>query len=378
MNLSIQSLSFIFLLLIISTFSAFAQTEGNLNDFWKAGEGTRHRFSSYDTSGYNIDAVHIASGKTHTLCDLKNTSGIIQRIFTTIQTSDTFYLQKVKIKMTFDDEITVDNVPFGMFTGTGPWRVNDLVTPVLNVMRSRKLNQDQSGTGAGSFNIHFPMPFTKNVKIEVQNNTSDRIDFFYFIDYTELPLKDKPLLFHASYNIQSPTIASNEGKDLSTSGNYELSAQTTKPWNEVKHQSVAGNYELLKVNGYQGKYVGTILCVESHPDRKGKWYEGDDMFVIDDEPWPPRLHGTGTEDYFGMAWGFHRPYQAFDHGLSHFEKNITGHDRFFDGRYVTYRFHINDPILFNKSIHSSIEAGHGNECEQHYESVAIWYGRMNK
>jgi hypothetical protein len=138
---------------------------------------------------------------------------------------------------------------------------------------------------------------------------------------------------------------------------------------------VAGNYELLKVNGYQGKYVGTILCVESHPDRKGKWYEGDDMFVIDDEPWPPRLHGTGTEDYFGMAWGFHRPYQAFDHGLSHFEKNITDHDRFFDGRYVTYRFHINDPILFNKSIHSSIEAGHGNECEQHYESVAIWYGR---
>jgi hypothetical protein len=129
------------------------------------------------------------------------------------------------------------------------------------------------------------------------------------------------------------------------------------------------------VNGYQGKYVGTILCVESHPDRKGKWYEGDDMFVIDDEPWPPRLHGTGTEDYFGMAWGFHRPYQAFDHGLSHFEKNITDHDRFFDGRYVTYRFHINDPILFYKSIHASIEAGHANECEQHYESVAIWYGK---
>jgi hypothetical protein len=219
------------------------------------------------------------------------------------------------------------------------------------------------------------MPFTNNVKIEVQNNTSGVINFFYFIDYTELSFKDRPLLFHANYHIQSPTIASNDGKDLNTSGNYELSAQTTKPWNEVKHQSLEGNYELLKVNGYQGKYVGTILGVESHPDRKGKWYEGDDMFVIDKEPWPPRLHGTGTEDYFGMAWGFHRLYQTFDHGVAHFEKNITDHDRFFDGRYVTYRFHINDPILFKKSIHASIEAGHGNECEQHYESVAIWYGK---
>jgi hypothetical protein len=291
-------------------------------------------------------------------------------------TTDSLYLQKVRLKMTFDNETTVDNVPLGMFTGTGPWRVNDLVTPVLNVMRSRKLNQDKAGTGAGSFNIHFPMPFTRNCKIEVENNTSGNIDFFYYIDYTELPFKDKPLLFHASYYVQSPTVASGGSGALKTTEDPELT-DPSKIWNKVKNQSTSGNYELLKVNGYKGKYVGTILCVESHPDRKGKWYEGDDMFVIDDEPWPPRLHGTGTEDYFGMAWGFHRLYQAFDHGLSHFEKNITDHDRFFDGRYVVYRFHINDPILFEKSIHASIEAGHANECEQHYESVAIWYGEKN-
>jgi len=206
------------------------------------------------------------------------------------------------------------------------------------------------------------------------DTNSGNIDFFYFIDYTELPIKDKPLLFHASYNIQSPTVASGRSGTLKTTEDPELT-DPSKIWNKVTNQRTSGNYQLLQVNGYQGKYVGTILCVESHPDRKGKWYEGDDMFVIDDEPWPPRLHGTGTEDYFGMAWGFHRPYQAFDHGLSHFEKNITDHDRFFDGRYVTYRFHINDPILFYKSIHASIEAGHANECEQHYESVAIWYGK---
>jgi len=366
------------LLLFAWLFSALfltTQAQVELNSLWTPPIGKRCRISSCDTTGQNRDYVTIPSGMAKTLCDLKNISGVVQRIWFTIVSNDSLYLQKVKIRMTFDDEKTVDNLPVGMFTGAGPWRVNDLVTPVLNIMRSRKLNQDQTGTGSGSFNIHFPMPFTKNVKVEVQNNTSDRIDFFYYIDYTELPFKDKPLLFHANYHIQSPTKASNHGKNLNTSGNYELSDQTTKPWTEVKNQSAAGNYALLKVNGYQGKYVGTILCVESHPDHKGKWYEGDDMFVIDDEPWPPRLQGTGTEDYFGMAWGFHRQYQAFDHGVSHFEKNITDHDRFFDGRYVTYRFHLNDPILFYKSIHASIEAGHGNECEQHYESVAIWYGK---
>ena len=94
---------------------------------------------------------------------------------------------------------------------------------------------------------------------------------------------------------------------------------------------------------------------------------------IDDEPWPPGLHGTGAEDYFGMAWGVHRPYQAFDHGVSHYERNLTDHDRFYDGRFVLYRWHLTDPIPFERSLHASIEAGYGNECAQHYESAAFWY-----
>jgi len=260
---SVRSLFFVFVLLSVSAFSALAQTEGNLNDFWKPCEGKRQRSSSYDTSGFNIDAVQIASGKAHTLCNLKNTSGIIQRIWVTIQTSDTLYLQKVKIKMTFDDEITVDDVPLGMFTGTGPWRVNDLVSPALNVMRARKLNQDQAGIGSGSFNIHFPMPFTKNVKIEVQNNTSANVDLFYYIDYTELPIADKPLLFHANYHIQSPTIASNNGKDLNTSGNYELPDQTTKPWNEVKAGTISAlNEQILQASNFVDPQTASYLVAK--------------------------------------------------------------------------------------------------------------------
>ncbi len=74
----------------------------------------------------------------------------------------------------------------------------------------------------------------------------------------------------------------------------------------------------------------------------------------------------------------HHQISDLDPGVTHFEKNITDHDRFYDGRYVTYRFHINDPIIFYKSIDASIESGRRNECAQHYESVAIWYGQINE
>jgi DUF2961 family protein len=46
------------------------------------------------------------------------------------------------------------------------------------------------------------------------------------------------------------------------------------------------------------------------------WYgEGDDMFFIDGERWPPSLHGTGTEDYFNTSWSpnalFQHPYYGY-------------------------------------------------------------------
>ncbi len=330
-----------------------AQKSQDLDHFWQPPEGKRYRVSSYNREGYNGDNVILEAGGRRELCHFNGFSGIIQRIWFTIDSKDPEYLQKIKIRMTFDGERTVDDIPVGMFTGTGPWRVNDISTPLINVMRSRRLNKDQAGVGAGSFNIHFPMPYKREAKIELFNGSSSEIKLFFYIDYLEKSLQEEPLLFHATHNIRS----------------------LTEPVNTKKTVHTKANHPFLKVTGYEGRYAGTILCVESHPDREGKWYEGDDMFIIDDEPWPPRLHGTGTEDYFGMAWGFHRPYQAFDHGIAHYQKDLTDHDRFFDGRYVTYRFHINDPVLFYKSLDASIEAGHGNSCKQHYESVAFWYGK---
>lgn len=329
-----------------------AQGKANLDELWRPVEGTRRRASSWNQTGANGDHLTIGPGQKAEFLNVKDTSGCIRRIWMTVACKDPNYLRDIRFTMAFDGEVTVDAVPLGFLTGTGPWRVNDVMTPVLNVMRSRPGNRDRDGVGAGSFNIHWPMPFMKEARIEVFNGSGNTVTQFFHVDYIEHPHPARPLLFHASYNIKSPTTPA-EGK-------------TTL---NVDH-----NYAFLDVTGCRGQYVGTVLCVESHPDRAGKWYEGDDMFVIDDEPWPPRLHGTGAEDYFGMAWGVHRPYQAFDHGVTHYERDLTDHDRFFDGRFVLYRWHLTDPIAFERGLHASIEAGHANECAQHYESLVFWYG----
>ena len=63
--------------------------------------------------------------------------------------------------------------------------------------------------------------------------------------------------------------------------------------------------------------------------------------------------------------------------MTHYERDITDHDRFYDGRFCIYRWHLTDPIVFHHSLHASIEAGHANDCQQLYESVAFWYGKAN-
>ena len=78
-----------------------------------------------------------------------------------------------------------------------------------------------------------------------------------------------------------------------------------------------------------------------------------------------------------MAWGVHRKYQSWDHGVSHYDRNITDHDHFYDGRFTLFRWHLADPIPFRRSLYASVEAGHANDSEQRYESSAIWYERKN-
>ena len=89
------------------------------------------------------------------------------------------------------------------------------------------------------------------------------------------------------------------------------------------------------------------------------------MIFIDDDTWPPSLHGTGMEDYFGHAWGMqHNAYQ-FNGTIVH-EEDVPGFHH-------SYRFHMADPIRFEKRIKVTFEHGHGNHLSDDWSSTAYWY-----
>ncbi len=334
--------------------------------------GQRRRASSYDTSGGNRDYVVLAPGERRIVFQHKGSPGRISRIWMTFSTEVQDYLEKIRLTLHCDGVCTVGDAPLGMLTATGPWSVNDTASAMADVMRARLMNRDAEGAGFGSFNLHWPMPFDHECSLEFFNGCDAELMVFFYVDYfVDLPREGDMLWFHATHNRQIHTTPQAPAGHLhdpdQASGNSRAE--------ESRNLSRDGNHVFADIRDHRGFYAGTFLVVESHPDREGKWYEGDDMFFVDNDNWPPTLHGTGTEDYFGMAWGIHRPFQALDHGVTHYERNITDHDRYYDGRIGVYRWHLRDPIPFTRSLHASIEAGHANDCRQHYESVAFWYGR---
>src|SRR4051812_12608428 len=89
------------------------------------------------------------------------------------------------------------------------------------------------------------------------------------------------------------------------------------------------------------------------------------MIFVDDDAWPPSLHGTGTEDYFNHAWGMQKNAYPY-HGAIIHKSDVPGYS-------VNYRFHVADPVRFNERIKVSIEHGHGNHLSDDWASTAYWY-----
>ena len=94
------------------------------------------------------------------------------------------------------------------------------------------------------------------------------------------------------------------------------------------------------------------------------------MIFIDGEPWPPRLHGTGTEDYFNTAFCPKQEYSAPYHGITVYSGNEAWP---WGGKNSMYRFHVEDPIRFEKSIRVTIETGHDNALANDYSSTCLLY-----
>lgn len=300
-------------------------------------ESTSRRVSSYDRTGGNRDYLTIEPWETRVLADIEGT-GIIRHIWCTIASDDKYYLRNIVLRMYWDGEPNPSvESPIGDFFGVGHGVAKHFISLPLTMTCDR------------GFNSYFPMPFSRRARIEVENQSDKPVRaFYYHIDYEVLPGLDENMLrFHAKWRRENPT----EAKEY-------------PPGVEGKNLTGEDNYLILEAYG-RGKYVGCVISI--YGLKPGWWGEGDEMIFVDGEKWPPSIHGTGTEDYIGAAWGFKFEFYGPYHGLP-----LKGNPDW-TGASSMYRFHIEDPIYFRKSIRVTIEHGHANDRSDDWSSVAYWY-----
>jgi hypothetical protein len=302
------------------------------------------RISSYDRSGGNADSRQIAPGETLTLFDEAG-PGTITHIWITIASDEQFHLKKLVLRMYWDGEESPSvEAPIGDFFGLGNGEYFRYESAVLAVASDKALN---------SF---FPMPFQKHARIAVTNEGEEKVDAFYFnIDDQAhaKPLPQDTLYFHAQYRQAYPaagwTNQWHSNSDPLVDGKKNLTGE--------------GNYVWVEAKG-KGHFVGVTMSILQNQDNW--WGEGDDMFFIDGEE-KPSINGTGSEDYFLGAWGFGRPFSYATYGAPVVGAELAG------SRSSVYRFHLDSPIPFRKSLKATIEHGHANHRSDNYSSVAYWY-----
>ena len=163
--------------------------------------------------------------------------------------------------------------------------------------------------------------------------------------------------FHAQYHQCTPCQGWYHGNFY---GNDFSEARKDPRWHNISGE---GNYVFLDADR-DGQFVGVTLSV--FQNQWGGWNEGDEMIWLDGEK-DPRIHGTGGEDYFNAAWGFSKLYSFPLTGLTEF------HDWEPGSRFSHYRWHLEAPVRFHKSIRASIEDGHANLRSDNLFSVAYWY-----
>ena len=263
--------------------------------------------------GWKISpSINIAGNQTVTLADIDG-PGAIQHIWCTVHPK---LWRRLVFRAYWDGESNPSiEVPLGDFFCNG-WceRANVSSLPI-------------AVNPAGGFNSYWEMPFRKHARLTLENLAPDEIHGFYYqVDYCLTAVPETRAYLHAHWRRNNPL-----------------------PAMEV-HTLLDG------VRG-QGHYVGTYLAVGV--TNTGWRGEGEIKFYIDgDQDWPT-ICGTGTEDYFGGAWDWEQPKGQYMNYSTPFlgMHQLIQSDGLYNSqmRFGMYRWHIMDPIRFQKDLKVTIQ-----------------------
>jgi len=264
------------------------------------GQGGRE---NQGAKGHAFDRV--PAGTSLTLAAVRG-SGTIRRIWMTFSDRSPEMLRSLRIAMYWDDnEKPAVSVPVGDFFGIGLGKKVPFESAVFSDPEGR------------SFNCVIPMPFKKNARITLTNESDkDLIALFYDIDLLMEPHASSMLYFHAFWHRMNPT-------------------------------TLGQGFEILpKVSG-KGRFLGANIGVRTNNAYGNSWFgEGEIKIYLDEDSDFPTLVGTGTEDYIGTAYG----QGSFAHDFQ--GSPVANSEK---GEYAFYRYHIPDPIYFNQSIRVTLQ-----------------------
>jgi hypothetical protein len=213
--------------------------------------------------------------------------------------------------------------PLGDFFGTAPG---------ANVYRSLPCGFTEDGW----FYANWFMPFTNNAEVKFVNEGQSELKFKYEISSQRIQGDlTRFTRFHAKW--------------------HRDAFLPTDPDRRI-------DWPMLKTAG-TGRFVGVMLHVWN--PRGGWWGEGDEKFFVDGEKFPSTF-GTGSEDYFGYAWGSPALFQNAYHNQTHNDGNNKGH-------LSVNRWHISDQVPFQKEFEGDIEKYYPNDRPTRFASTVFWY-----
>lgn len=285
--------------------------------------------------------INIGANETFTIAEMEG-PGAIQHIWMT----PTGIRRLSIIRVYWDDEKTPSiECPLGDFFANG-WEEFAQVTSLAVCVNP-----------GSAYNCYWVMPFRKKCRITITNIDDKPMRLFYQIDYTLTEVPEAAAYFHAQFRRVNPLL-----------------------YKEV--------YTILDGVKGKGHFVGTYMCWGAN--NNGWWGEGEIKFFIDGDKEFPTICGTGLEDYFCGSYNFHVRDPLTNKG------DIIGYREFTtpysglpqvirpDGlyrsqmRFGLYRWHIIDPVRFEKDLRITIQAlglknGRYVPLQDDISSVAFWY-----
>jgi len=297
-----------------------------------SGEQARELGEGWKVNPY----LWIEGGKTVTIADI-NGPGAIQHIWMTPTGNWRFTI----LRFYWDDEKDPSvEVPVGDFFGMGWGEYAHLNSLAVTV------------NPGSAFNCYWVMPFRRRCRITMENLAPNKMNVYYQVDYTLTDVPADAGYFHAQFRRSHPTRGS-------------------------LHTLVDN------IRG-QGQYVGTYLAWGVN--NNGWWGEGEIKFYIDEDKQYPTINGTGTEDYFCGSYNFENQkthqYQEFSTAYTGLPQVIRPNGLYSSQqRFGLYRWHIMDPIRFEKGLKVTIQdlgwRSEGRYLPQQSDisSVVYWYQR---